>query len=508
MQPTIITIFGATGDLTARKLIPALYHLAKMDNLPSDFTILAVARRPLTDQQFTDQMKAAITQHYRHGLDQTSWQKFAQHITYHQLELHQPDDYDSLAQTIDRLSHAGNSDCANRLFYLAINPAFTETTVQQLERVGLHQGCSHHNSWSRVILEKPFGTNQATAHKLNQLLSQRFDESQIYRIDHYLGKETVQNILAFRFANGLFEPTWCRDYIDNIQITVAETVGVEQRGEYYDNAGALRDVAQNHLLQILSLIAMDEPASLKADDIRNAKSNVLSNIIIPDDILFNTVKGQYVAKNDEEESTHTTPRPQPLISYKNEPRVNPDSTTETFVAFKLNLNLDKWRDIPFYLRTGKRLQERVTEVNVEFKKLPADLFGHAEHTVVSNVLTLRIQPNEGISLRMSVKKPGLKMELQPVRMEFCYRQEFEDQPDAYERLLLDCLAGDQTLFLRSDEVEQSWQYIDAIEQAWQANPTPPHLYSIGSWGPSAADDLIAQDGRQWLSHQIATCPIR
>lgn len=502
--PLVIIIFGATGDLTKRKLIPALYHLSTIDLLPPDYTLVAVARRPYSDAEFADELKQAVSRYYRHDLDEESWQRFASHIRYHQTEFHDAEGYDRLQQKLK--SYFNPSVPANILMYLAVNPSFTGQILPQLQRVGLagHDGIRE-SGWRRIILEKPFGTDLPTAAALNQQLASMFDERQIYRIDHYLGKETVQNILAFRFANGLFEPTWCRDYIDNVQITVAEDLGVENRGEYYDSAGALRDVAQNHLMQLLSLIAMEEPVSLSADDIRNAKSSVMSQLHLPSNMAETVVRGQYVARQSasQPDTTHAIE-----VDYRQEPRVDPQSQTETFVAFKLEFDSDKWRGVPFYVRTGKRMAERVTEVNIEFKKLPADLFGKAEHTVVSNVLTMRIQPNEGISLRMSVKKPGLRMELQPVRMEFCYRQEFADQPDAYERLLLDAIAGDQTLFLRSDEVEQAWQYMDAIAASWHQSSMPPQSYTIGSWGPTAADELLAKDGRQWLSHQIATCPLR
>jgi glucose-6-phosphate 1-dehydrogenase len=480
--PLVITIFGATGDLTHRKLIPALYHLSAMDLLPEPWSIIAVARRPLSDADYTDGLKADVAAHYRHPIDDEAWSRFCRHIQYHQTEFHDVTGFKRLKTRIEAIGHGS----ANVLMYMAVSASASQAILPNLHESQLSTPIG--NGWTRVVMEKPFGSDLASAKALNARLEQCFSESQIFRIDHYLGKESVQNILAFRFANGLFEPTWCRDYVDNIQITVAESIGIEGRGEYYDKSGALRDVGQNHLMQILSLIAMDEPASLSADDIRDAKAAALATVQIPSDIAAAVVRGQYQG-------------------YGEEPEVSSDSTTETFVAMKLMLDSDKWRDVPFYVRTGKRMARRVTEVNIEYKKLPADIFGRAEHTVASNVLTLRIQPDEGISLRMSVKKPGLKMELQPVRMEFCYRQEFNDQPDAYERLLLDAIAGDQTLFIRSDEIEQAWRLVDAIESDWRSRGRPSS-YESGSWGPANADELLSRDGREWLSHQIATCPIR
>jgi glucose-6-phosphate 1-dehydrogenase len=501
--PLVMIIFGATGDLTQRKLLPALYHLAKIEALPADFKVIAFARRPFADDEYRNMMRGAVESFYRHPVDAEAWERFASHIEYHQGEFDDLSAYQRLAERLEQLSERGSRECINKLLYLAVNPSFYDHIFAQLRTAGLSQGCGVHGEWTRVIIEKPFGRDLLSAQALNRQLVAMFDEDQIYRIDHYLGKETVQNILAFRFANGLFEPTWCGDYIDNVQITVAEDLGVGTRGEYYDQAGALRDVMQNHLLQLLSLVAMEQPKSLAADDIRDAKVAALSTLIFPDNFDTSSVRGQYIA-GPEALSVDTE---DPKRGYREEPKVAANSATETYVAMKLMLDSDKWQGVPFYVRTGKRMATRVTEINIEYKKLPADLFGSAERQVVSNVLTLRIQPNEGISLRMSVKQPGLTMALQPVRMEFCYRGSFADQPDAYERLLLDAMAGDQTLFLRNDEVEVSWEYMTRVLEDWADKQTEPEFYEVGSWGPAAADTLLKQDGREWLSHQIATCPL-
>ncbi len=497
-SPVAIVILGATGDLTKRKLIPALYHLSKIKALPNAIHILAFARRPYTQQSYIDEIKPAIAQHYRHELDEDSWQTFTQKIEYIQGEFDQPEGYDALAHRLKELSIRDNPTCLNTLLYLATKPSMYNAIFSHLQRVGLSQNCSIHDEWTRLVIEKPFGHNLASARALNAQLLQTYTEDQIYRIDHYLGKESVQNILAFRFANRLFEPTWCADYIDNVQITVAETLGVENRGDYYDMVGALRDMGQSHVLQLLSLVAMEEPRSLSAEDIRQAKMEVLSRVSLAKDNHPVWIYGQY----DKGQISG-----QPVVGYRDEPKVANTSTTGTYVAMKLGIDTNRWRDVPFYVRTGKRLERRVTEITIEFKKSDADIFGQAEHTVVSNVLTLRIQPDEGISLRMSVKEPGLTMRLQPVRMEFCYRSAFGDSPDAYERLLLDALAGDQTLFLRSDEVEGSWASITTALEAWDDQSAQPALYPAGSWGPQAADELLHRDGREWLSQQIITCPV-
>jgi glucose-6-phosphate 1-dehydrogenase len=492
-SPFVMVIFGATGDLTKRKLLPALYHLAATGSLPADYHIIAFARRSFDDQSYRAMIRGEVEKHYRHTLDESLWQNFSDHIHYHQSDFNDPQGYVSLTDYLSKIG-AGSTMCSNRLMYLATTPNEYEQIFSHLAAVGLHEGCGEDGTWTRLIIEKPFGRDTKTAEQLNASLGRLFREEQIYRIDHYLGKESVQNILAFRFANGLFEPTWNSHYIDNVQITVAESLGIEERGGYYDGTGALRDVAQNHLLQLLALVAMDEPDSLSAEAVREAKVRLLRSLQPLADFERDVVSGQYGADGARK-------------GFRQEDRVDSASTTETYVAWKAMIDSDCWRGVPFYLRTGKGLAERVTEVSIEYKQPPTNLFGRAGSQVVSNVLTLRIQPNEGVSLRMSVKHPGIMMQLEPVRMEFCYRNSFHDAPDAYERLLLDAINGDATLFLRSDEVLTSWQYVSPILAWWEENHMKPEEYVVGSWGPKKAEQLLVRDGREWLSHQIATCPI-
>lgn len=488
--PQILVIFGATGDLAKRKLLPALFHLYRVGQLPHRFEIVAVARRPYTNQTYLESIETEVASHYRHPVQTQDWQGFGQHLHYQQAEFDDAKGFDSLRELLVKLN--GHDWSARQLLmYLAVNPTSLPEIVSQLERAGLNKRPKSRQGWIRLIIEKPFGQDLTTARKLNRLVSKVIDEDQTYRIDHYLGKETVQNILAFRFANGLFEPTWNAEFIDQVQITVAESLGVEQRGDYYEQAGALRDVAQNHLLQLLSLVAMNEPISLSAEDVRDAKVAVLSQLTYPRNLLSSTVAGQY---------TNGTIAGHRVIGYRQEPQVKSRSTTETFVAMKMGVDNRQWRGVPFYLRTGKRLARRVTEVHVVFKQPPIDLFGVTKSTPASNVLTMRIQPDEGMSLSFLVKQPGIKLGLQPVRMEFAYRNQFTDQPDAYERLLLDAIAGDQTLFLRNDEVEEGWRYMTRILDAWDLNGTKPKPYAAGSWGPDTADELLAKDGQTWLTH--------
>ena len=476
-QPCAIVIFGATGDLTHRKLMPALYNLATDGELPPAVAVIGFARRPKTDEEFRKEMEEATQKLSRQTVRDEIWKTFSQSVFYHQSEFGDPNGYKSLAERLEKIDKERGTR-GNRLFYFAAGPDQFETILKNLKAAGLNR--AKEGSWARVIIEKPFGTDLKSARELNRIVSQAFDESQTYRIDHFLGKETAQNILVLRFANAIFEPLWNTRYIDHLQITAAETLGVEGRAGYYEKAGALRDMVQNHLLQLLCLVAMEAPTDLRADSIRDEKVKVVRSLrrIIGDEVAKNVV---------------------PVPGYRQEKNVDPNSMTETFVALRINIDNWRWADVPVYMRVGKRLPKSATEISVHFKKAPAVLFNKETVTIDQNVLVIRIQPDEGISLRMLAKIPGTSLRIEPVKMDFHYGTSFgKASPEAYERLLLDAMSGDATLFARRDEVEEAWAFIDPIEEAWHAkNPRELYFYPAGSWGPAAADDLLARDGRAW-----------
>lgn len=488
-----IVIFGATGDLTHRKLIPALYNLAAAGELPPGLRVVGFARRDKSDEEFREGLCELNRKVSRQGHSDTLWEPFSQSIHYHRSEFQDADGYRRLGQRLEELE--GENGSRNRLFYLASAPEFFDDILMHLRDAGLNE--PREDAWSRVVIEKPFGIDLSTARHLNKMVSETFPERDTYRIDHYLGKETAQNIMVLRFANALFELLWNNRCIDHVQITCAEDLGMEGgRGGYYDTAGAMRDMVQNHLLQLLSLIAMEPPADLSADGIRDEKVKVIKSLRPISgirDVSGHVVRAQYTAGVSNGKK---------VAGYRREDRVNPGSMTESFVALRLLIDNWRWEGVPFYMRMGKRLPKKATEISIHFKDAPRVLFNAlpGAELVPENVLVIRIQPNEGISLGMRSKLPGPSARLQPVKMDFQYQTSFgKSSPEAYERLLLDAMAGDATLFARDDEVEQAWRFVDDIEHAWHKTADPPKMaeYAAGSWGPKEADDLLKRDGRRW-----------
>ena len=485
-----IVIFGASGDLTARKLIPALYHLFKEKQMPPAFRVVGFARREKTDASWRQELRTALDQFSRtKPVNDKVWSAFAENLFYCQGDLTDDAAYKKLETQLTEFGSGPLRE--NLLFYLAISPSQFGEVVEQIHRAGLlnKEGAA----WQRIVVEKPFGHDLASAQALNRELTRYTHEQQVFRIDHYLGKETVQNILMFRFSNSIFEKLWNRNSVDHVQITVSEKLGVGERGGYYEEAGALRDMVQNHMLQVLSLIAMEPPVSLEAESVRDEKVKLLKSIraLEPADVARQIVRGQYFAG-----SVDGQPRP----GYRQEPKVNPNSNVETFVALKLFIDNWRWSEVPFYLRMGKNLPMSASEVRIQFRPTPNVLFAaQCGSHLDANALTLRLQPNEGISLRFNGKVPGMSLGVRPVRMHFSYDSEFGAYtPEAYERLLLEAIAGDATLFIRRDEVETAWKIADSIRLGWEGRSlTNREFYSAGTWGPIAADDLLAQLGHNW-----------
>ncbi|MBI9016412.1 MAG: glucose-6-phosphate dehydrogenase [Phycisphaerae bacterium] len=487
IKPFFIVIFGATGDLTSRKLIPALFSLYQQKLLSPQCRIIAFARRPYGDESFRDYL-FELMREYGIFNDENAqyWPDFAKIISYHQSSFDDPEGYKSLASKL-HLSQQ-NQVCADVLYYLSTQPSQFGTIVENIKAAKLnHPICSA--GWNRVIIEKPFGHDLETAKSLNAELTSVFDENQIYRIDHYLGKETVQNLLVLRFANAIFEPLWNNKYVDHIQIKVHESLGVGTRGALYDQQGALKDIVQNHIMHLLSLIAMEPPNSLEADAVRDAKVNLLKCIRKGDVGPDHLIAGQY---------SESEVNGQKIPAYRDENGVKADSATETYVALKLLIDNWRWEGVPFYIRTGKCMPARLTEVSVYFKSIPRVLYNKADQ-MANNCLTIQVQPDEGINLRFQVKTPGSPAKIVPADLNFNYSESFGGKsPDAYERLLLDAAAGDATLFTRSDEVLAAWRFIDPLVQGLKLL-TAENIakYPAGSWGPEPARDLIENDGRKW-----------
>jgi glucose-6-phosphate 1-dehydrogenase len=485
-----IVIFGASGDLTKRKLLPALYNLRCYGLLPKDFAIIGVARKELDDAGFRDQLSQDIRTFATTAVDPEVWADFQQRLYYTSGDFNDDATYQKLAAQAAQ-ADAKHKTGGNVLFYLATPPSAFSEIAQHLGKAGLTKS---NNGWQRVVIEKPFGRDLDSARQLNRELHEVLSEDQIYRIDHYLGKETVQNILVFRFANGIFEPIWNRRYIENVQMTVAEELGVENRGGYYETAGALRDMIQTHMFQLMALVAMEPPSTLGAQAVRNEKAKVLEAIkpMEAEEILRSTVRGQYGGG---------TIKGEKVRAYRSEPNVSPTSKTETYAALKLKIDNWRWAGVPFYLRSGKRLTRRATEIVINFRKPPLLLFKQAGlEEVSSNRLTIHVQPEEGIRLNFKAKVPGPSIQLKTVQLDFSYK-EFGERSEAtgYERLLYDVMVGDSTLFHREDMVEAAWEIATPILDLWANLPAREFPnYSSGTWGPKAADDLLERDGRRWI----------
>ena len=488
----VVTIFGASGDLTKRKLIPALYNLALEHRLPERFAVVGYARSEMSHEAFREKMREAVSEFSRTPLNESVWQQFASTLYYVSGGYEEPEGYQKLKDFIEGFDR-GSRVLPVRVFYLATPPELYGAVIERISAVGLAPKESAEEPRIRVIIEKPFGTDLQTARELNRRVHEALDERQVYRIDHYLGKETVQNIMVFRFANAVFEPIWNRRYVDHVQITAGETVGVENRGGYYEKAGVVRDMFQNHLLQLLSLTAMEPPIGFSAFAVRDEKVKLLRAVrpVSSDEVFEAAVRGQYgPGKVGGKE----------VLGYRQEPGVAKDSPTPTYAAIKFSIDNWRWESVPFYLRSGKRLAKRVTEIAIQFKRPPLLLFKScAVEDVNPNVLVIRIQPDEGVSLTFEVKPPGPELCVSPLSLDFKYQQAFgSSPPEAYETLLEDCIEGDSTLFTRHDEVELAWSLVDPIIQTWdRTTPTDFPNYAAGSWGPKQADEFVQRNGRRW-----------
>jgi glucose-6-phosphate 1-dehydrogenase len=489
--PCVLVLFGVTGDLSRKKLMPAVYDLANRGLLPPGFSLVGFARRDWADEDFAQVTHDAVKEHARTPFNDTVWQQLSEGIRFVPGEFADDAAFDRLAQTVAQLDTERGTG-GNYAFYLSVPPKFFPDVVAQLKRSGLSsapEGADGRRPWRRVVIEKPFGHDLASARQLNEIVNSVFGSDSVFRIDHYLGKETVQNILALRFANTMYEPIWNRSYVDHVQITMAEDIGIGGRAGYYDGIGAARDVIQNHLLQLLALIAMEEPVSFDAASLRAEKEKVLSAVRVPEDLATGTARGQYAAgwQGGIE-----------VPGFLEEDGIAPDSRTETYAAVRLGVDTRRWAGVPFYLRTGKRLPRRMTEIALMFQRAPHLPFSATDTKELGhNAMVIRVQPDEGVTVRFGSKVPGSAMEVRDVNMDFAYGESFtENSPEAYERLLLDVLVGDPPLFPRHQEVELSWEVLDPVEHFW-AEHGKPEQYPAGSTGPASADALLARDGRAW-----------
>lgn len=485
--PASLVLFGVTGDLARKKLMPAIYDLANRGLLPPSFALVGFGRRDWSDADFAEQVRSSVKQYARTPFDESVWEQLSAGIRFVQGNFDDDDAFIELKKTVEELDSTRGTR-GNHAFYLSIPPKAFELVCQKLSEHGLAQ--AEEGKWRRVVIEKPFGHNLESARELNAIVEQVFPPDAVFRIDHYLGKETVQNILALRFANQLFEPLWNANYVDHVQITMAEDIGIGGRAGYYDGVGAARDVIQNHLLQLLALTAMEEPISFNAEDLRAEKEKVLAAVKLPEDLSTHSARGQYDGGWQGGELVN---------AFLDEEGIPADSATETYAAIRLDINTRRWSGVPFYLRAGKRLGRRVTEIAVVFKRAPNLLFrDHGEGDFGQNAVVIRVQPDEGATIRFGSKVPGTQMEVRDVTMDFGYGHSFtESSPEAYERLILDVLLGEPPLFPRHQEVELSWKILDPFEEYWATLSSAPEKYVPGSWGPASADELLARDGRTW-----------
>lgn len=483
----VMVIFGGTGDLTHRKLIPAIYNLAYNDMLPEDFAVVSVGRGNFTEEEYRADIKESVSKYSRFNVDKDVWEKINNKIYYLNFDFRDNDGYMRLKELLSELDDKYHTK-GNRIYYLAVAPGYFETITQKLKEHGMN---TDKDGQKKLVIEKPFGKDLKSAQYLNEKISEAFSEDNIYRIDHYLGKEMIQNIMVLRFANFMFESMWNNKYIDNIQISSNETVGVENRGGYYESSGALKDMIQNHMLQILSLIAMEKPEYLDPKSIRNEKVKVFKAIenTTPEYVLKNMVRGQYdkgIVNNKE------------LPAYREEERVSKESNVETFAAMKLHIENDRWAGVPFYIRTGKRMKEKSTEIVIQFKDMKDGFYNEKLDNVKPNLLVIRVQPREGVFFQFNGKKPGVENNIVPLQMDFCQNCQFENNsPEAYERLFIEIMKGDSTLFTRWDEVEYSWRFVDTIAEVWRNEKPAFPNYDSGTFGPKESDELLERDGRFW-----------